>query len=440
MEEEDSDTIVARPRTQDKNVKERQGQAGPSTQTIPRPTLKRNRPGSMTDFQNHQESSHSSAKTGYKDQQGDAQPEVRPTQPIAIPIPFRPLAYDPLIPLSTPPELNPDAYILRARAAAHTPRTPPRDLTGVLLGRGVSPSPEGPRGRDGEKQVGKDDETSGVVAEAKKEEASLGGFRKGKRRRMMTRTESLGDKDELFAATSRVQDGPSTAGSLGRTGKRTFGRVVSDSWGLVSPERNQPAALPVDGSPIRASPSTPGKLARTYSVPSPSTKLGMTTGNKTPSPPRNQAGGLGRTTSMPDSPSRPGLTKHSSLGFTTGPTGGTAGRTIRTYGKRQEGGLATGAGAAGPSTLSTVSNPPKVVKDRDALSADLESEINGFLLSSPEKPDLFKPLGSRAVPVQTDSYAELNKRFGVDVEDEDDFGPDSQGSLGVGGGQACTRF
>jgi hypothetical protein len=140
---------------------------------------------------------------------------------------------------------------------------------------------------------------------------------------------------------------------------------------------------------------------------------------------------------MPDSPSRPGLTKHSSLGFTTGPV--TAGRTIKTYGKRQEDGPVAGAGAAGSSTLSTVSNPPKPTRDRDALSTNLESEINGFLLSSPEKPDLFKPLGSRAVPVQTDSYAELNKRFGVDVEDEDDFGPDSQGSLGVGGSQAYSN-
>jgi len=440
MEEKGSDTVTVRPKVQEMDEGERQAQAGSSRQTAFRPSLKRNRPGSMVDFHDSQERGHTSTKTGNARQLDEHQAEISLTQPIPIPIPFRPLAYDPLIPLSTPPDLTPDAHILRARAAAHTPRTPPRDLTGVLLGRGVSPSPEGPRGRGGEKQVKKDDETSVVVGGTKKDDTSLGGFRKGKRRKMMTRTESLGDKDELFFAASRVQDGTTTSSGLASTEKRTFGRVLSDSWGLVSPDRSQPAALPVDGSPSRASPSTPRRLARTYSVPSPSTKLGAMTGNKTPSPPRNQVGGLGRTTSMPDSPSRPGLSKHSSLGFTTGPTGGTAGRTIRTYGKRQEGGPSAGAGAAGPSTLSTVSNPPKPINDREALSTDLESEINGFLLSSPEKPDLFKPLGSRAVPVQTDSYAELNQRFGVDVEDEDDFGPDSQGSLGVGHGQVYSRI
>jgi hypothetical protein len=73
------------------------------------------------------------------------------------------------------------------------------------------------------------------------------------------------------------------------------------------------------------------------------------------------------------------------------------------------------------------SDPPS-----DANADGLESEVKGFLLSSPEAHSILKPLGNRAVPVQEDSYAELNKRFGVDVEDEEDFDPDSQGSLGVG--------
>lgn len=44
---------------------------------------------------------------------------------------------------------------------------------------------------------------------------------------------------------------------------------------------------------------------------------------------------------------------------------------------------------------------------------------------------LLRPLnGERPVPVHQDSYAELNKRYGIDVQEEEDT-QDSQGSAAV---------
>jgi hypothetical protein len=54
---------------------------------------------------------------------------------------FRPIAITDEIPLSTPPEVE-GAAAIRARQAAHTPRTPPRDVTDLFL-RKPSPSPAG---------------------------------------------------------------------------------------------------------------------------------------------------------------------------------------------------------------------------------------------------------------------------------------------------------
>lgn len=390
-----------------------------------RPTLKRARPPSMADLT--KSSSDQGSKRGRTNDD-----TVEPTAPINIPskstYTFRPIPINDLVPLSTPPDLE-GAASLRARQAAHTPRTPPRDLT-ALLGERVSPSPEGRKPQTGGGGLGLG---VGEVYLGGSKDVMLGGtttvvgksgpLRKG-RRKMMTRTESLGETDDMF----RKKGDEETDVRL----------PIIDPWNLSSPERKH-NDLPGSGrnSPAVESPTTPRKLNRMISHQSP-------TGRdlKTPSPPRRQGGGLGRTASLPDSPSGKTALRHtlSTSGTLAGLGGSVAagsgpGRAVRTYGRRQ---------VATPDDQTIQSNPGKVAQPqmRSSLnketifsdppsSADgLENEVKGFLLS-PDKPSIFQPLGNRAVPVQEDSYAELNKRFGVDVEDEDDFDPDSQGSLGV---------
>ena len=389
-----------------------------------RPSLKRARPPSMADLT--KKANSQSTKRGRLVDETD-----NSSGPIPIPsssaYSFRPIPINDLVPLSTPPDLE-GAASLRARQAAHTPRTPPRDLTDLFL-RKPSPSPEG-RKQPGEPIPG-DALRLDHSSRADIQDISGGPFavtrpgplRKG-RRKMMTRTESLGEQDELFS------------GHRGKKGDedQDFPLPMIDSWELSSPERPH-LKLPGPGSgpnsPAGESPTTPRQLGRSFSHVSPSAR-----DPKTPSPPRRQAG-LGRTSSLPESPSGKPVLRHSlssGAGLTglTGASVGGPGRAIRTYGRRQ----ASSDDVAAQSISNKAAQQPRSSLNKETVFSDppsdgLENEINGFLLSPPQAHSIFKPLGDRAVPVQEDSYAELNKRYGVDVADEDDWDPDSQGSMGV---------
>lgn len=426
--------------------------------TSSRPSLKRARPPSIADL-----SEHSASQTVKRGRVTDNSNEAPSSNATSAPIPiaskststytFRPIPINDLVPLSTPPDLE-GASSLRARQAAHTPRTPPRDLTDLFL-RKPSPSPESrkqgesQRGQSDLLGLGKTDDQTGSMgnvnananANVPIESSGAGAARPGPlrkgRRKMMTRTESLGETDDLFS------------NQRGRREEDESNRVlpiIVDAWELSSPTRPD-TKLPGSGpnSPAQESPTTPRGIGRSFSFQSPSRR-----DLKTPSPPRRQAGpGLARTGSLPDSPSGKPTLRHSlstsaTLAGLSGSASGAsvgAGRPIRTYGRRQatpdDLELSTGPNRS----LQKQTQQPKSSLQKETIFSDppsdatadgLENEVKGFLLSSPEAHSILKPLGNRAVPVQEDSYAELNKRFGVDVEDEEDFDPDSQGSLGVG--------
>jgi hypothetical protein len=419
-----------------------------------RPSLKRARPRSFADLSKH--STAQPSKRGHTTEEGhDETSTTTASFPIPIPIhipsqpnlntsssstySFRPIPINDLVPLSTPPDLE-GASLLRARQAAHTPRTPPRDLTDLFL-RKPSPSPESkkqPGEQDRQPQrgdllgLGKMDQQAGSMTNVSDSSGVTrpGPSRKG-RRKMMTRTESLGEQDDLFSAQRARR---------GEDDTRRVLPVVVDTWELASPERTD-LRLAGSGpnSPAAESPTTPRKIGQTIPFQSPSGRE-----LKTPSPPRRQTG-IGRTGSLPDSPSGKTALRHSlSTNATLSGLSGTSasgsgsgvggpGRPIRTYGRRQA--TPDDPGQSGPNRV--IQQPRSSLKMEtifsDPPSDGLESEVKGFLLSSPQANSILRPLGNRAVPVQEDSYAELNKRFGVDVEEEDDFDPDSQGSLGVSG-------
>jgi hypothetical protein len=211
----------------------------------------------------------------------------------------------------------------------------------------------------------------------------------------MTRTESLGEKDTLFKGKEQTPE---------RDSRDTYFTSF-----LASPERK------TQGGSTQTSPRTPKRTGQAPLTPSPSKRA------------------LGQTRSLPDSPSRPGLRQSLStsaaMAGITSLAGGTVPnasqtRTVRTYGKAQKG-------------EQDRPNIPEDKGDDGSGQMDLEQQVRVFLLSSPD--NLLRPLGGRSVPVQRDSYAELNKRFGVDVEDEEEDAQDTQGSLGVSLVRPCGR-
>lgn len=273
-------------------------------------------------------------------------------------------------PLFTPPESVEQAEA-RARHAARTPRTPPRDITDLLL-RKPSPSPMGRHVHNPHKALGRSPKRG--------------------RKQMMSRTESFGDHAQ---------------------------HESDDAWGLVDfgKDKLDLGTLSAPHTP----PRSPPRVKQTVSYVSSPSRLLQRGANSMPSLPASPSNRAlhhtistgAATTEITDPSSRVVGGSHlGSLASLNQPS--RAG--VRTYGRSR---LDVGSSLVVESTAASTS----VSNNAPDESVGNSSE---HILSSPQ--NWLQQLGSRPVPRHEESYSELNRRFGVDVDDDDDdLNQESQG-------------